>query len=196
MFKYKYDELHYNITHIVCKDKINRDCDTVAEIASDIITYILKGLSIKGNHHRSNFDLNRDSARNTEYRKSLDLIFSLYKKNSIVLDIHSFPNYYMDIAGDINFFKKNEIAPDIVLMTGSNDFYKGVSISQSLFNGLKYKYKVKIISNVDVLDILNQANKYKLGGILLEFNEKYKNNIKDLEILCKIICNIITSTIA
>ena len=114
-------------------------------------------------------------------------ILKTYKNKAILLDVHSFPDYYFDKAGEINFFKKHEVAPDIVIMKGPNDNLYGKSFSYELFNLLKDSYKVKIIADINVLDILNETAEYNIPGVLLEFNEKFINKKTELENLCTII---------
>ena len=177
--------------HRICYSKQSRDCDIVAGEAADIITRKLKAIGIRGNEHRADHDLNRSASRTTQFRKTLSDTLSKYSGNSIILDVHSFPDYYFDEAGDINFFKKGETPPDIVIMTGKTDKFRGVSISYELFQCLKKRYNVKIISDIDVLDILNHSSEYNIPGVLLEFNEKYAKTGTKLDNLCTDICNCI-----
>jgi hypothetical protein len=184
--------------HRVCKNNIAnkqyiRDCDVVSGLAADLLTSNINGIGIIGNEYRANHDLNRNHTRDTNYRKVLRKILETYKNNAILLDVHSFPNYYFDTAGEINFFKKHEDAPDIVIMKGPNDDLLGKSFSYELFSLLKKKYHVKIISGINVLDILNETAEYNIPGVLLEFNEKYINDIKGLKTLCIIISQYINT---
>lgn len=174
--------------HRICKSKNTRDCDIVAGKAADIITKKLKAIGIRGNEHREDHDLNRSWSRDTLFRQTLSSSLQTYSGSAIILDVHSFPNYYYDEAGDINFFKKEEIPPDIVIMTGPNDKFKEISISYELFQCLKNTYNVKIISDINVLDILNQSHESNVSGVLLEFNEKFASSPEELSSLCNNIC--------
>lgn len=185
--------------HRLCKIKNIRDCDKVAGLASDIITNKLNAISgrvgvvdIKGNEYRADHDLNREKSRSTDFRKTLKKTLAASKgiEKCILLDVHSFPDYYFDEAGDINFFKKGETPPDIVIMTGNLDKIgkDRTSISYELFLCLKNNYNVKIISDIRVLDILNESSEHGIPGVLLEFNEKFLQRKKDLDRLCDDIC--------
>lgn len=175
----------------------DRMCDIAAMSAAECMAKLLKGYNIfiPGDEYRYDHDLNRKESRKTNYRSRLSNVFKhLKNSNVILLDIHSFPNYYDPRAGDINFFKSNEIAPDFVLLRGKRDIYNGQSICNIIHQELReHNINVKIIENIEVLDILNEADEYNIPGVLCEFNEKLRDdNYKDL---LKSVCIIITNCI-
>ena len=68
------------------------------------------------------------------------------------------------------------------------------SISNILYQSLINKnIKCKILNNIKVNDILNESFENNIPGILLEFNEKYINDINTLTYICKIIINRLNS---
>lgn len=190
-----------SVPHSFCPKTEDRQCDLAAEKACDSICSVLnnhkdiKCLITKSDVKRSVHDLNRESSRHTGFRKTLVEQFNDYKdKNTIVIDVHSFPDKYLDEAGDINFFKKGDEPFEIVLLSGPLDIYNGISISKTLYNVLKRnKIYTKIIDNIDVLDILNQSFEYNIPGILLEFNERFSSEINKQRL--DQICNIVSKTI-
>lgn len=188
--------------HSMCKPSNERICDTAAGISAKYICAMLadcknsRFIYLPSTEFRSDHDLNRVSSRDTVYRKILRNIMKISPKGGLLLDVHSFPNYYMEEAGDINFFKKGEIPPEIVLLTGPNDMFQGISLSGVLLNNLKLNgVDCKIISDIKVLDILNEANENNIPGILLEFNEKFSVGGERLAKICKIITDILCDII-
>lgn len=181
--------------HGLCPpNKIDRVCDLSATISAIIFCKaIMKYGNIRydflpGDEYRYVHDLNRISSRNTSYRKRLEEKFKQSSKSSIIIDVHSFPNTYLDEAGEINFFKKGEIAPDVVLLGGPKDSFGGNSLCLTLFDALsKDKVNCKIINGISVNDILNQGYEYGVSGVLIEFNEKYSKQIDRLYEICDII---------
>jgi hypothetical protein len=96
----------------------------------------------------------------------------------------------MEEAGDINFFKKDEKAPEVVLLKGPLDNCNGKSLTNMLYNHLiKNKIDCKIITGIVVNDIMNEGNEYGIPGILIEFNEQLLENINRFKYICKIITN-------
>lgn len=188
--------------HALCPSSEKRKCDIVAGDAAECLRYELakyspdiKCICVQGNEYRHDHDLNRTVSRNTQYRRRLSEIITTSKKSAIIVDVHSFPNYWMKEAGDINFFKKTELAPDIVILEGKHDMCNGISISKTLCNNLRTKYNCKIISGITVNDILNEASEYNIPGVLLEFNEKYKDDVDGLKIMCRYIVYMLSSMI-
>jgi hypothetical protein len=188
--------------HQLCKPSKNRVCDTAAGTATQEIVEILKlnnsfnSIVLFGDEHRHDHDLNRKISRHTPFRKKLDDIFNTSSNpknnlNTLILDIHSFPNEYLDEAGDINFFKKGEKAPDIVFLQGPLDIFFDKSLCNTLYISLQRYFTCKIIKNIHVLDILNNANDHQIPGVLLEFNEKFNYDKNALNFMCSIILNTI-----
>jgi hypothetical protein len=190
--------------HALCSNEINKlnkhPCDIIAGLSAKIFCKMVKKHTnakcyyVKGNELRINNDLNRIKSRHTEFRKSLrEILHVISQKNiidSIVIDIHSFPNYWIKEAKDINFFKEHEIAPDVVILSGSFDKINNSSISNFLYQSLiANNINCKILNNIKVNDILNESSENKIPGILLEFNEKYINDIDTLTYICEIIIN-------
>ena len=52
------------------------------------------------------------------------------------MDIHSFPNKYEDEAGDINLFQKNEVPPDIAILSASCDTINDKCLSKTIHQNL------------------------------------------------------------
>lgn len=167
-----------------------RHCDTVAGVSADVLggTLLNAGVAcvkITGNEYRVDYDLNRTAGRVTSFRKRLSAILSAAgSSRTLLMDIHSFPNYWMEEAGDINFFKRGETAPDIVLLKGPRDVFRGKFLCDFFISKLKENFNCKIIEGIKVNDIMNEASEYDVGGILLEFNEKYKDDLAGLNCLC------------
>lgn len=188
--------------HGLCPKSISRRCDLVAipvaeELQSSLRQYksTINTIYSQGTEYRHDHDLNRKKSRNTPYRKNLLQVFKTYSKNSILVDVHSFPDYWMVEAGDINFFKKDEPAPDIVILQGPCDLYKGVSLSKTLYENLRLRFTSKIIDNITVNDIMNQGKEFNIPGVLLEFNEKYAEDQDGLELLVNFISAILKDII-
>ena len=181
--------------HALCPNKTtNRMCDLAAGVSADIFCNIAKlfkalsCLNIKGNEYRHNHDLNRNPSRNTLFRQKLTGIFQSYKNDTIIIDMHSFPDYWDPAAGDINFFKKDEKAPDIAILQGKLDNYKGISLSKTLFATLtRSGINTKLITGIKVNDIMNNAAENDIPGVLIEVNEKYNHNTEELAQICDII---------
>lgn len=171
-----------------------RACDLAAALAGQMMAeeaekHELNYVYFPGNVYRAEHDLNRKKSRKTEYRqKLLRQIKKLSKSRSVLLDIHSFPNYYMDEAGDINFFRKGETPPDIVLIQGPLNLYENRQLTALLYSVLsKRGIRVKILDGISVNDILNQAAENRLPGILIEYNESFNRRPKLLAEICKTI---------
>lgn len=188
--------------HALCPVSDERKCDIVAGDAANCMQHsiaLVNGLTsvyVQGNEYRHDHDLNRAPSRNTSYRRRLTQAMNIAGVKCILVDVHSFPNYWMKEAGDINFFKKNEAAPDVVILQGKHDIYNGVSISNTLCNNLKLKYNSKIITGITVNDILNEASEYNVPGVLIEFNEKYKTDHDGLNSLTIYIVSILNHILA
>jgi hypothetical protein len=177
-----------------------RLCDLAASISGDIFNECCtkKGINtiyLKGNEYRYNWDLNRKESRNTNFRKELTKLLSGKEKPKLLLDIHSFPNERIEEAGDINFFSKNETAPDIVLLRGPSDIKfcngKRKSICNEIFTCLQNikDIKIKVIDGITVNDILNETHENEIPGILIEINEKFNNDHKNLFPIVECIIN-------
>lgn len=187
--------------HQLCKPNTPRMCDLAAGIATEMFCQAairhrnLECMVLLGDEHRVNHDLNRKVSRGTPFRKKLDQLLSMAEgSNCVVIDIHSFPDKYLVEAGDINFFKQGEIAPEIVLLHGPLDEFRGKSICNTIYKALvKGKITSKIIRGITVNDILNQSSEYDLSGILIEFNEKFKSEPDRLYDICKIIASSLSS---
>lgn len=188
--------------HAKCPDSKERMCDLAAERAANVFCEIANQLGFtcyyfQGDEYRFHYDLNRSTSRNTKYRKDLKkTLEKLYndKTDTIIIDIHSFPNYWIPEAGDINFFKKNETAPDAVMLIGRNDRYKNWSIGESFAKSLNNNgIKTKVLPGIEVNDILNQSAEYKIPGTLVEINEKYLMNQNGLQEIFRAILRVIYS---
>lgn len=178
-----------------------RMCDLAAALAGQVMTeeagkYGLEHFYFPGDVYRHDHDLNRMPSRKTNYRKKvLKQIEKLSGTNAILLDIHSFPNYYMDEAGDINFFRKGETPPEIVLIRGPLDTYRNKRLANLLHSALsRRKVRVKILEGISVNDILNQTSEHNIPGILIEYNESFNKNPNSLLQICRIIINEIIKT--
>lgn len=187
--------------HALCvKNSKKRSCDSAAGLASQVFYYAaddynkLNCIAFPGDEYRINHDLNRKASRNTPYRQRLEqFLQQCDKAASITIDIHSFPNEYLIAAGNINFFKQGEIAPDIVILEGPRDVYKGKSLSHSIYSALHDKIECKIIRGISVNDILNNSAEHAISGVLLEFNERFNDNPDQLFDLCSIIASVLAS---
>lgn len=175
-----------------------RICDLAAGLAGQVIVeeaekYGLSYSYFPGDVYRFEHDLNRKKSRHTNYRqKLLTRIRKLSKMDSVLLDIHSFPNYYMEEAGDINFFRKDEIPPEIVLIQGPLNVYRNKKLTNILYSVLsEYGIRVKILSGISVNDILNQASEHNIPGILIEYNESFNRKRKQLSKICNMIIDCI-----
>ena len=178
--------------HAHCpKDSKIRMCDIASSKSGDLFLDCcnkngINSIYLKGNEYRYNWDLNRIASRHTNFRKELTKLLTGNNKPKILLDIHSFPNERIEEAGDINFFEKNEIAPDIVLLRGPSDIKfcngKRKSICNELFSCLQTvkDIKIKVIDGITVNDILNETHENNIPGILIEINEKYDKDYKKL----------------
>lgn len=171
-----------------------RMCDLAAALAGQTMLEEaakneLNCLYFPGDVYRYTHDLNRKRSRHTNYRQSLlKHIKKLSKLDSVLLDIHSFPNYYMDEAGDINFFRKGESPPEIVLIQGPLNIYRNRRLTNLLYSILSKKgVRVKILDGISVNDILNQASEHNIPGILIEYNESFNKKPKFLAHVCKLI---------
>lgn len=176
--------------HSFCAKQSERTCDLLAELASKNLYTLFNNIKdcdwlyVPSNTLRSDNDLNRIDSRDTAYRKALDIVLSI-ETVKIILDIHSFTNYYMEEAGPNNLFNKDEIPPDIVIMTGKGDDYEGKSIGELLFDTLRANnINTKIIKNNPVLDIINYSSEKGIPGVLIEFNEKLKDDTYKLNYIC------------
>ena len=196
--------------HSKCPEDTERKCDLVAGLSSKIFNEICikKGIPciyLPGDDYRHNHDLNRQNSRKTNYRINLNNILKMNSPekslvNALVLDIHSFPNYRIEAAGDNNLFKKGEIPPDIVFLKGPKDQYKFngkvINLCDTLYKKLNKdftnKINCKIREHLTVLDILNNASEYEIPGVLIEINEKYLENPNLLSIIVNSILEIFT----
>lgn len=199
--------------HNLCPITKNRACDYAAGFAAQLLTevmglytdYLNRVLYFPGNEFRSSYDLNRKNSRNTKFRKNIRTILQQLKQNNIMrriiprtilFDIHSFPNYYMDEAGDINFFKKGEVPHDIVLICSPIDIVNNKSLSYSLYNNFVLNnFKCKIMPIIPVNDILNEATEYGIPAILIEINEKYILDKQSTILICQIIAQVSVSLV-
>ena len=149
--------------HGMCdRNAKQRECDIVSHNAATILNSLIHNSHyLQPDILRKNIDLNRKIGRNTSYRKLLNQKLS---HSSLVVDVHSFPNLYLPEAGDVNFFKKQETPPDIVLLKGPLDEFNSpshgtVELSRELYYMLKStNINVKVISGIKVLDILNNSS--------------------------------------
>ncbi len=176
-----------------------RLCDTAAGLAASTfcraaeVSKRIRCILLPGDEFRVNHDLNRKTSRDTPYRKRLEKIFQEMPSRCLVTDIHSFPDYYMKEAGDINFFKPGETPPELVILQGPMDVYRGKSLCNVVYDALiKAKVHCKIVRGITVNDILNNGAEHSIAGALFEFNEKFN---EDPDRLYKI-CRVITKTLA
>lgn len=171
-----------------------RGCDFAAALAGKSMCAAMDKCKLQytylpGDEYRKDHDLNRKPSRATKYRSNLELIMKdVSESPCLLLDVHSFPDYYMDEAGDINFFAKDEVAPDVVFLQGPNNLYNGSLLTDSLLTAVsKAKLKTKIIKGITVNDIMNHAHEHSIPSVLIEFNEKYNNDPGKLDKLCMLI---------
>jgi hypothetical protein len=188
--------------HSLCDPTVKkRECDLAAGLAAQFLCDALRAhagkidhIYLQGDEYRRNHDLNRKVSRGTPYRKRLAAVMSAEKfsPRRLLLDVHSFPDEYLDAAGDINFFKKGEVAPNIVLLEGPKDSFDGSSLSRSLWMAcLKAGLRSKIITGITVNDIMNQGAEHDIPAVLLEFNEKYLKDPDSLYKICELIAGVI-----
>jgi hypothetical protein len=179
-----------------------RSCDYAAALAGKTLCaaldkYKLTYVYLPGDEFRRDWDLNRKVSRSTKYRTTLESIIKESATHSsmghsLLVDVHSFPNNYMDAAGKINFFAKGEVAPDVVFLQSGRDLYNGGSLTDSLSSVvLKAGLKTKIIRGITVNDIMNNANEHSISAILIEFNEKYNKYPEKMAKLCQLIAKCI-----
>lgn len=174
----------------------HRACDLAAALAGQIFYSVadLHGFTcayFPGDEFRIKHDLNRKPSRSTSYRKRLtSFLTSAQKSDCLLFDIHSFPNYYMKEAGDVNFFRQGEIAPDMVILEGPFNVWRNMPLAQMIYETLyDAGFKTKIIRGIAVNDILSHASEHSIPGVLLEYNEKFNRDPKTLEKICSIIIN-------
>ena len=182
--------------HARCKSSTTRMCDTVAAmVARCFCATVGKYLEelgqrsetrcvyVEGDEYRHDHDLNRKPSRHTPFRRSLTL--SMKIQPHVLVDIHSFPNYWMPEAGDINFFKKHEQPPEMVILTGPRDRIHNTSLSAVIEKQLSRRgVNIKTITGIKINDILNEANEYNIPAVLLEFNEKLIDDPTRVKQLC------------
>lgn len=171
--------------HASCpKNTDQRMCDLAAALAGKLFSELtqqsgIPTIYLEGDELRHNHDLNRNPSRNTKFRRRLQKVLESTDDTELLIDMHSFPNYRIEEAGDINFFENGEHPPDIVLLRGPLDSYqhsrKKISLCNILYECLSHKTNVncKIIEGITVNDIMNNASEYKIPGVLIEVNEKY-----------------------
>lgn len=165
------------VPHSLCIDDKNRShtCDSSAKASAITLSHALEKIQISNlvilaDENRTVHDLNRKNSRKTPFRQIISKI--LQQHPLLLLDIHSFPNEYLVEAGTNNLFKKGETPPDIVLLTGKKDRINDKSISEVLEENLKKYYLVKIVHDINVVDIIANGAEEKVPGILIEINEK------------------------
>jgi len=185
--------------HMLCPLDKKRKCDLAASISADTLCSEIKRHKINyvylpGDQYRANYDLNRSSSRKTEFRQTLSNIFLLFRNNALTIDVHSFPNYWVKEAKDINFFKENEIPPDIVVLEGKLNTYDNVNLSETFLSCLqKAGLNSKIIRGIKVNDIMNESSDHNIPSVLFEFNEKYTNDTEGLHRICSCLVQTIKS---
>jgi len=188
--------------HAGCIPSTKRMCDLAASSAAKYFCSAaggrgLKCLYIEGNELRKKHDLNRRPSRGTPFRKTLTSVIKHTKEMAdcihcasgvIVVDVHSFPNYWMAEAGDINFFKPGELPPEIVILQGPMDMFGEFSITMALFNAsTNSKIRAKLVRNITVNDIMNESSELEIPAVLLEFNEGLLRNPERMAFICGVV---------
>jgi hypothetical protein len=186
-------------------------CDIAASTSARMFcsTAKKKGMNcsyIEGDELRHNHDLNRKSSRSTLFRKALTSLMKEAKESVscvhcpqglLLVDIHSFPNYWMEEAGDINFFKPGEIPPEIVILQGPMDKLGKGSITISLYSFLRrHEVRVKVIKGITVNDIMNEASDLKIPAVLLEFNEGLLRDPQRMAFICSVLAESIAHIVS
>ena len=152
--------------HSLCQNLTYRNCDTLAYLAASRLTNLLN-LSYKANYYpsnkyRSEIDLNRDVARNTEYRINL----SKDMRNSFLLiDVHSCEPFGYDVKADI-----------IIL-----DDYPGTNYGKSLYETIRSKgVSVVYLLGDTINDIVETArHQFNIPAILIEYTENINIDVID-----------------
>jgi len=178
--------------HATCNPQhpeIEHTCDYSAHLVAIMISQRLEQLGgnnfyIKGDINRRHKDLNRKESRGSIFRDTVNSIIRTFK-NIVLIDVHSFPNYYIASAGDSNLFEPGEIPPDLVLLKSSNDLYNRQSLCSSLYKNLN-KFSVKIREKVEVIDLVQSV---QCPSILLEFNESMKDLPALVDAICEVLIN-------
>lgn len=174
----------------------HRACDLAAALAGQVFCSVADSYGFKytyfpGDEFRVNHDLNRKPSRSTSYRKRLtSFLTSTRDSECLLFDIHSFPNYYMKEAGDVNFFRQGEIAPDIVILEGPSNTWRNIPLAQIIYETLHNAgFRTKIIRGIAVNDILTHAGEHSIPGVLLEYNERFNRDPKTLKKICSVVIN-------
>ena len=188
-------DLILSAPHALC-DRLNpkRACDLAAALSGQTLCSVAEdqGLTcayLPGDVLRAQHDLNRRPSRGTPYRQRLrTLLDGADGSGSLVLDVHSFPDYYMEEAGDINFFRRGETPPAIVLIQGPSNIYHGHSLAQTMYDALaRAGVPVKILRGITVNDIMQEASDKRIPALLIEFNERFNSEPRPLLQICGII---------
>lgn len=188
--------------HAMCLPGKKRMCDIAASAAARAFFNAVEAAGMKctyieGNELRHNHDLNRKPSRSTLFRKALTSMMKEAKDRVpcvqcpaglILVDVHSFPNYWMEEAGDINFFKPGEVPPEIVILQGPMDGFGGLSLTSTLYDSLReHSVRVKVVRGITVNDIMNEASDSMISAVLLEFNEGLLEEPRRLAFICSIV---------
>ncbi|CAN5756746.1 hypothetical protein BH23THE1_BH23THE1_33890 [soil metagenome] len=155
--------------HSLCfRDATHRDCDISAFLASHHLVNQLNGTNVKyfpSNHHRSEFDLNRESSRSTEYRQKITDSLS---DAALLIDVHSFPRKWFGPDVDV-----------VILDNPPNTWY-----AQDLYAIMKRNnISVALIDGSEINDIIIEARSANIPAIIIEYREvlptKTINQIND-----------------
>lgn len=170
--------------HSLCYDLSYRNCDSASLVASQRLAELLYkfGVQIKyfpANYHRSEIDLNRLEARNTDYRQSLT---STLEDSALLIDVHSFP------YGAFNVNQAIRINVGVGYNDNSDnerDVKSGSSINVAVLDNLpgtwegNLLYEIMVNHNIPVgyyyggqeNDIVTEARSVGLRSIIIEYGE-------------------------
>ena len=175
-----------------------RSCDLAAALAGQILCSVAQAQGVSyaylpGDEFRLHHDLNRRASRETPYRRQLaDLLGAVRDSGSLLIDVHSFPDYYMKEAGNINFFKQGETPPDIVVLEGPANTWHGRPLAQTLYDALHNAgLRVRLLRGITVNDIMQQAAEHDVPGVLLEYNEAYNRDPESLKRACQVVLSVL-----
>ena len=166
--------------HAFCRNVVERDCDRVASRAA---SYLAASLTKRGHMvsvvtawtPRAKLDLNRRTARRSEFRRDLRELLAV---NQVLFDVHSFP-------ADTKWAGvKEDEAPELVLLDN------GPSPWCALGKKLQGVHFAFLEGDAKLNDIVLEAREKGLAALLLEFNESLANQ------RIKQICDLISVSLA
>lgn len=142
-----------------------RDCDTIAFRASNQLVNQLNGFLVKyypSTHLRSEIDLNRPEARNTDYREILSNNMS---DCALLIDIHSFSR--AGFGPDV----------DVVILDDVPGTIYGKRLYEIMrFHGISVAY---MNGAPEINDIVEEARSRGIPAILIEYMESISRETID-----------------